>query len=95
MIPAFCFREWIKTASALSAVHDDVMPMPMLNTWYNSVLRHAAFGLEIWKIGGMSHDPLRMTASQFFGSTRGMLSTKPPPVMWASPLIDSRLSRCR
>ena len=39
-----------------------------------------------WKIGSMSHEPLRMTTSQFFGSTRGMLSTKPPPVMWAKAL---------
>src|SRR6266516_4650186 len=45
----------------------------------------------IQKIGSMSREPLRMTTSQVFGSTRGMLSTNPPPVMWAKHLITCKL----
>ena len=45
------------------------------------------------KTGGISHVPLRIMTSQPLGSTRGMLSTKPPPVMWARALIVGHVSR--
>jgi len=38
----------------------------------------AALLLMILKIGSMSHEPLRMMTSQFFGHTRGMLSIIAP-----------------
>jgi hypothetical protein len=45
------------------------------------------------KIGSTSHVPLWMTTSQALGSTRGILSTKPPPVMWARALIVGQAGR--
>ena len=42
------------------------------------------------KIGGADQDFVSMTASQFFGRMRGKLSIKPPPVIWARPLIIPR-----
>ena len=36
---------------------------------------------RIWKIAGTRQLLVSMTASQFFGSTRGRLSINPPPVM--------------
>ena len=61
--------------------------MPMLNTWYNSASSTPPFSRMIWKIGGISHEPFSTTASHLAGSTRGMLSTNPPPVMCASALM--------
>ena len=47
------------------------------------------------KIIGGSQVERSISAVTAFGSTRGMLSGKPPPVMWAMPLILILLSNSR
>ena len=47
-------------------------------------------------MAGIFHLPISISASQFVGRTRGRLSIKPPPVMWARPfrLPGGTLARC-
>ena len=41
--------------------------------------------------GGISHDPVKIFAPHLEGNTLGILSVKPPPVMWASPFTPPLL----
>ena len=63
------------------------MPIPMLNTWYISSVEIPPPRWISRNIGGTFHEDVSTRASQVVGRTRGKLSTKPPPVICAAPLI--------
>src|SRR3990172_10742554 len=71
------------------------IPIPLLNVLSISWWDRLPCCLRNQKIGGVSHEPVFILTLQLFGTTLGIFSVKPPPVIWAIPLTLNSLTICR
>ncbi len=62
------------------------MPIPQLKVRSISFSAMPPVVASHWNTGSTGMRARSMRAPTFFGSTRGMLSGNPPPVIWASAL---------
>ena len=67
------------------------MPMPQLKVRYISAASMRPLRLSHSNTGSRGQLARSSTASSPSGSTRGMLSVSPPPVMWARACTGSAL----
>src|SRR6185369_12500727 len=95
MIHAFSPRPLSRstTSSASPAATASTMPIPMLKVRYISSRSTLPASARRPKSAGRSHLEMPMVARHPGGSTRGTFSSRPPPVMWAMPLMLKSLSR--
>ena len=61
--------------------------MPILKVWYKSFVLISKLFCKKLNIGIFFQDVVSISTENSPGITRGTLSTKPPPVMWAMLLI--------
>ena len=79
-------------AWALAASTTTTMPMPLLKVRFISKSEMAAVCCSQANSSVCGQLPFLRWAAIPPGSTRGMFSSKPPPVMWASALIGCKAS---
>src|SRR5262249_54423954 len=75
------------SASASAGATKATMPSPRLNVRSMSASSTPASRFTIVKIGGSNQLRRSSSTASSSGSARGTLSTRPPPVMWASAWI--------
>ena len=80
------------TSSIASGLTIAIMPMPQLKVRSNSSSAMPPCSASHLNTGSTGSRARSMPTPRCLGSTRGMLSVKPPPVMWASPLTAAGLA---